>query len=80
MNMKRRISISALVILALAVTACSKEDTAPVEEPQVAEAPEAEAQTTQSTVAATESLEVVEESAAEVDLIVLVVDLADRGF
>lgn len=65
--MKRRISISALVILALAVTACGKEDTAPVEEPQVAEAPEAEAQTTQSTVAATESLEVVEESAAEAE-------------
>ncbi len=65
--MKRRISISALVILALAVAACSKEDTAPAEEPQVAEAPEAEAQTTESTVAATESLEVVEESAAEAE-------------
>jgi thiol:disulfide interchange protein DsbA len=65
--MKRRISISALVILALAVTACSREDTAPAEEPQVAETPEAEAQTTPSTVAATESLEVVEESAAEAE-------------
>jgi len=65
--MKRRISISALIILALAVTACGKEDTAPAEEPQVAEAPEVEAQTTQSTVAATESLEVVEESAAEAE-------------
>jgi thiol:disulfide interchange protein DsbA len=67
--MKRRISIFTLVLLALAVAACSKEDTAPVEESQAVEteAPEAEAQTTQSTVATTESLEVVEESAAEAE-------------
>jgi len=67
--MKRRISISALVLLALAITACSKEDTAPVEAPQAvaAEAPEAAAPTTDSTVAVPESLEVVEESAAEAE-------------
>ena len=64
--MKRRISISALILLALAVTACSKEDTAPVEESQAVEAEAAE-QTAESTVAATESLEVVEESAAEAE-------------
>jgi len=67
--MKRLNSIAALVFLALAVTACSKDDTAPVEVSQTvkAEAEEAQAQTTQSTAEVTESLEVVEESAAEAE-------------
>jgi len=67
--MKRLISIAALVILALSVTACSKEDAAPVEESQAVEAevPEAAAETMESSVAATESLELVEESAAEAE-------------
>jgi thiol:disulfide interchange protein DsbA len=67
--MKRLISIAAILILTLAVGACSKEETAPVEEPQAveAEAPETQAETAQSAVAATESLEVVEESAAEAE-------------
>jgi len=67
--MKRLISIAAILILTLAVGACSKEDTAPVEEPQAVatEAPETQVETTESAVAASESLEVVEESAAEAE-------------
>ena len=67
--MKRLNSIAALVFLALAVTACSKEDSAPMEGSQAveAEAEEAVAQTAQSTAELTESLEVVEESAAEAE-------------
>jgi thiol:disulfide interchange protein DsbA len=67
--MKRLISISTLAILALNFTACSNEDTAPVDETQAveAQAEEAGAQTTENTVAAIESAEVVEESAAEAE-------------
>jgi len=67
--MNRLIKISALAFLALAITACSKEDTAPVEEPQAVEveALEAVVASVENVVAATESLEVVEESAAEAE-------------
>ena len=67
--MKRLISISALAILALTVTACSKEDTAPVEQPQAVEAAveEAAVESTENTVAASDSAVVVEESAAEAE-------------
>ena len=70
--MNRLITISALAFLTLAITACSKEETAPLEESQAVEneaaeavAPEVVAEATES--AATELLEVVEESAAEAE-------------
>jgi len=67
--MKKLISITAFAVLALAITACSKEDTAPAEETQAVETANEEAvtETAESVVAATESLEVVEESAAEAE-------------
>ena len=67
--MKRLISIIALSILTLAVAGCSKEDTAPAEDSLTVEteAPEAAVEVAESSVADTESLEVVEESAAEAE-------------
>ena len=67
--MKRQISITALSILILATTGCSKEDTAPAEDSLTVEteAPEAAVEVAESSVADTESLEVVEESAAEAE-------------
>jgi thiol:disulfide interchange protein DsbA len=67
--MKRQISITALSILILAATGCSKEDTAPAEESLAVETEAAEAavEVAESSVADTESLEVVEESAAEAE-------------
>jgi thiol:disulfide interchange protein DsbA len=67
--MKRQISITALSILILAATGCSKEDTAPAEDALAVEAEAAEAavEVAESSVADTESLEVVEESAAEAE-------------
>ncbi len=67
--MKRLISITALSILTLAAAGCSKEDTAPAEDSLTVEteAPEAAVEVAESSVADTESLEVVEESAAEAE-------------
>jgi len=68
--MKRLISITTLTFLALSIAGCGKEETAPAQEsPAVeAEAPESVTQTAESSVVAeTESLEVVEESAAEAE-------------
>ncbi len=67
--MKRLISIIALSILTLAAAGCSKEDTAPAEDSLTVEteAPEAAVEVAESSVADTESLEVVEESAAEAE-------------
>ena len=67
--MKRLISITTLTLLALAISGCSKEESAPAQEaPAIeAEAPESATQTAESSVPETESLEVVEESAAEVE-------------
>jgi thiol:disulfide interchange protein DsbA len=67
--MKRQISITALSILILAATGCSKEDTAPAEDALAVEAEAAEAavEVAESSVPDTESLEVVEESAAEAE-------------
>jgi thiol:disulfide interchange protein DsbA len=67
--MKRLISITTLTFLALATAGCSKEESAPVQEaPTVeAEAPEAVSEAVESSVPETESLEVVEESAAEAE-------------
>ena len=68
--MKRLISITTLTFLALSIAGCGKEETAPAQEsPAVeAEAPESVTQTAESPVVAeAESLEVVEESAAEAE-------------
>ena len=69
MIMKRQISILSLCVLALAVAGCGKEDTAPVNEPVSveAEAPEAVVEAVESDAPVAESLEVVEESAAEAE-------------
>ncbi|NCF73156.1 MAG: thioredoxin domain-containing protein [Gammaproteobacteria bacterium] len=68
--MKRLISITTLTFLALSIAGCGKQETAPAQEsPAVeAEAPESVTQTAEiPAVAETESLEVVEESAAEAE-------------
>jgi len=68
--MKRLISIATLTFLALSIAGCGKEETAPAQaSPAVeVEAPESVTQTAESPVVAeTESLEVVEESAAEAE-------------
>jgi thiol:disulfide interchange protein DsbA len=67
--MKRLISITALSILILTAAGCSKEDTAPAEDSLTVEteAPEAAVEVAESSVPDTESLEVVEESAAEAE-------------
>jgi thiol:disulfide interchange protein DsbA len=67
--MKRLTSITALCILTLVVTGCSKEDTAPAEESLAveAEAPEIATETAETAVPVATSSEVVEESAAEAE-------------
>jgi len=67
--MKRLTSITALCILTLVVTGCSKEDTAPAEESLAAkaDAPEIATQIAETSAPVATSSEVVEESAAEAE-------------